>query len=86
MMQGELIQADSRSPQPGDFVLFVRATDGKGDVSEVPAMILEVEAPGHIGSRVALKTFEMGHDMESRCDVRFSEHPKQGSWRWRPGR
>jgi hypothetical protein len=33
-----------------------------------------------------LKTFEIGHDMEPRRDVRFSDGPKQGSWRWRPGR
>jgi hypothetical protein len=75
-----------RSPQPGDIVLFGRATDGKGDVSEVPAIILEVQAPGRADSRVALKTFEMGHDMEPRRDVRFAAGPGQGSWRWRPGR
>lgn len=75
-----------RYPQPGDIVFFGRSTDGKGDVSEVPAIILEVQTAGQADSRVALKTFDIGHEMEPRRDVRFSEGPKQGSWRWRPGR
>jgi hypothetical protein len=85
-MSGVQESMGSRFPQPGDIVLFGRTTDGKGDVSEIPAIILEVQAPGHTDSRVALKTFEIGHDMEPRRDVRFSEGPRQGSWRWRPGR
>ena len=60
--------------------------DGKGNVSEVPAIIVEVVVAGHTDSRVALKTFEIGHDMDLRRDVRFAEGPSQGSWRWRPGR
>lgn len=85
-MSGEQDRTDRRFPQPGDIVLFGRTTDGEGDVSEIPAIILEVEAPGHADSRVALKTFEIGHEMEPRRDVRFCEDPRQGSWRWRPGR
>ena len=85
-MFDDLSHTGRRSPQPGDIVLFGRTTDGKGDVIEVPAIILEVQAPGHADSRVALKTFEIGHDMEPRRDVRFAEGPRQGSWRWRPGR
>lgn len=85
-MSGERESTGPRSPEPGDIVLFGRSTNGKGDVSEIPAIILEVEAPGHADSRVALKTFEIGHDMEARRDVRFSEGPGQGNWRWRPGR
>ena len=85
-MFDEQNRMDLRFPQPGDIVLFGRATDGKGDVSEVPAIILEVQAPDRPDSRVALKTFEIGHEMEARRDVRFSEGPRQGSWRWRPGR
>ena len=79
-------RTELRLPQPGDIVLFGRTTDGKGDVGEVPAIIVEVQAPGRTDSRVALKTFEIGHDMEPHRDVRFAEAPKQGSWRWRPGR
>jgi hypothetical protein len=85
-MQGDVSDEGRRSPQPGDIVLYGRSTDGKGDVSEVPAIILEVQAPGHPESRVDLKTFEMGHDMESRRAVGFAEGPQQGRWRWRPGR
>ena len=85
-MLGEQEDIDPRFPQPGDIVLFGRTTDGKGDVSEVPAIIIEVQTPGHPDSRVALKTFEIGHDMEAHRDVRFSEGARQGSWRWRPGR
>jgi hypothetical protein len=85
-MLGEQGSMDLRFPQPGDIVLFGVSTDGKGDVSEIPAIILEVQAPLRADSRIALKTFSIGHDMEPRRDVRFSEGPKQGSWRWRPGR
>ena len=85
-MSSEQDCMDLRLPQPGDIVLFGRTTNGKGDVSEVPAIILEVQAPSHADSRVNLKTFEIGHEMEPRRDVRFSEAPRQGSWRWRPGR
>jgi hypothetical protein len=77
---------ERRFPQSGDIVLFGRATDGKGDVSEVPAIILGIEARDNTECRVDLKTFEIGHDMESHRDVRFSEAPKQGRWRWRPDR
>ncbi len=85
-MSGQHEVIDPRFPQPGDIVLFGRAIDGKGDVSEIPAIVLEVQAPGHADSQIALKTFEIGHEMEARRDVRFSEGPRQGSWRWRPGR
>ena len=85
-MLGEQDSVDLRFPQPGDIVLFGGATDGKGDVSEIPAIILEVQAPGQADSRIALKTFSIGHDMEPRRDVRFSENPRQGNWRWRAGR
>lgn len=85
-MLGEQDFNDLRCPQPGDIVLFGRTTDGKGDVSEVPAIIIEVQTPGKADSRIALKTFEISHDMEPHRDVRFSEGPKQGSWRWRPER
>lgn len=78
--------AVERVPQLGDIVLFGRSTDGKGDVSEVPAIILDVHAVGQADVRVDLKTFEIGHDMEARRDVRFTDCPKQGKWRWRPGR
>ena len=85
-MSGEPDGRDPRFPLPGDIVLFGRTTDGKGDVGEVPAIIIEVQAPGRADSRIALKTFEIGHDMEPHRDVRFAEAPRQGSWRWRPGR
>jgi hypothetical protein len=85
-MSGEQATLDLRFHRPRDIVLFGVSTDGKGDVSEIPAIILEVQAPLHGDSRVALKTFSIGHDMELRRDVRFSEGPRQGSWRWRPGR
>jgi hypothetical protein len=85
-MPGDQSGTERRFPQPGDIVLYGRSTDGKGDVSEVPAIILEVQALGNAESRVDLKTFEMGHDMESRRAVGFAEGPKQGHWRWRPGR
>jgi hypothetical protein len=85
-MLGEHDSPGSRLPQPGDIILFGRTSDGKGDVLEVPAIIIEVQSPGHADSRVALKTFEIGHDMEPHREVRFSEGPQRGSWRWRPGR
>jgi hypothetical protein len=75
-----------RAPQLGDIVLYGRSTDGKGDVSEVPAIILEVQLAGNVSSRVDLKTFEMGHEMESRRGVEFAAAPRQGHWRWRPDR
>jgi hypothetical protein len=55
-------------------------------VSEVPAIILEVQAPNHADSRVDLKTFEIGNEVERRRVVRFAEAPWRGSWRRRPGR
>lgn len=73
-------------PQAGDVILFGKAADGKGDVNEVPAIILGVRTAGDPESRVDLKTFEIGHEMEPRRDVKFSPGPRPGCWRWRPGR
>jgi hypothetical protein len=78
--------AESRFPIPGDIVMYGKSTDGKGDVSEIPAIVLEVQTPGNVDSRVSLKTFEISHDMECRRDVKFAENPTQGCWHWRPDR
>lgn len=73
-------------PQSGDIVLYGKSKDGNGGVHEVPAIVLEVRSPGDPASRVGLKTFEMGHDMEVRHEVAHAVQPRQGCWRWRPGR
>jgi len=77
---------DGRFPQVGDIVLYGKSWDGNGSVYEVPAIVLEVRSPGDPASRVGLKTFEMSHDMDARHDVTHTVQPRQGCWRWRPGR
>ena len=77
---------DARFPQVGDIVLYGRSSDGRGLVGEVPAIVLEVQADGNPFSQVGLKTFEIGHEMEVRHEVRHTVEPRQGCWRWRPGR
>jgi hypothetical protein len=77
---------EQRSPQLGDIVLFGKSTDSKGEVTEVPAIILGVHASSNGEARVDLKTLEMGHEMDSRREVGFSDEPRQGRWRWRPNR
>ena len=75
-----------RFPQLGDIVLYGRSSDSRGVVSEIAAIVLEVQTDGKPDSQVGLKTFEIGHEMEVRHDVRHSVQPRQGCWRWRPGR
>ncbi|MDR3634766.1 MAG: hypothetical protein P4L84_13260 [Isosphaeraceae bacterium] len=85
-MSDDLDGIHQRFPQLGDIVLYGRSSDGKGTVSEVPAMVLGIQSPGSAGSLVDLKTFEIGHEMEPRREVKHTTEPRQGYWRWRPGR